>query len=244
MWFNLIWFDALQCDHEVFSSSQVLLSSRKTEPSINLEHTTPCARAHAQNLLIRSVFLTEYGTKLIWCFFCLLCIALSSLKKYWLINLRTIMVRSNQFDASIYQYTILSKFIKFWQSSFVVVVLIVWSNITSTILSLMINRNRCNDFISYFILQALHSRNVVKKLLLHLFFTDQLLDQCCWMMMMFAVCSLIGIFDFNQWLVLKCSNFLLLWFHPNLLSILSSNRRIRKAVCNRMGPLVGISTSY
>ena len=73
------------------------------------------------------------------------------------------MVRSNQFDASIYQYTILSKFIKFWQTSVVVVVLIVWSNIASIIQSLMINRNRCNDFISYFIVQALHSRNVVKK---------------------------------------------------------------------------------
>ena len=73
------------------------------------------------------------------------------------------MVRSNQFDASIYQYTILSKYIEFWQTTVIVVVLIVWSNIASTIQLLMINRNRCNDFISYFIVQALHSRNVVKK---------------------------------------------------------------------------------
>ena len=83
--------------------------AQKTEPSINLEQTTPCTRAPAQNLLIRSVSLTTHETKMIEykyfsCSFCLLCLDPSTVREKWLIKQRT-MVRSNQLDTSIYQNT-------------------------------------------------------------------------------------------------------------------------------------------
>ena len=63
--FDLIWFALIKFDVVLFSGLQFFSLSQKTEPSINLEQTTPCARAPAQNLLIRSVSLTTHETKVI-----------------------------------------------------------------------------------------------------------------------------------------------------------------------------------
>ena len=91
VWFDLIWLDSiwfdrtrfyrLQCNAMRWWSVPGRNSSRcrkKTEPSINLEQTTPCTRAPAQNLLIRTVSLTTHETKMIEYkyFSCSFCLAL------------------------------------------------------------------------------------------------------------------------------------------------------------------------
>ena len=150
----------MQCDAMMKCCFRDHNSSRcrkKTEPSINLEQTTPCTRAPAQNLLIRSVSLTTHKTKMIEYkyfsrSFCLLCLDPSTVREKWLINQRTV-VRTNQLNASIYQNTMTWTFfiwlyIKIRPTSVAVVSIIYSSNIAAANQLLMINRDKYNDFVA------------------------------------------------------------------------------------------------